>query len=128
MTALSLAAVDGLQREPGVAFAADHLVTFVLTREGGQRSLDLHLAHAAASQTEHQVQGRLLLDVVVRKRTAVFELLTGEDESLLIGRNTFLILNLGLDVLDGVRRLNVERNSFARQGLYEYLHAMNVFI
>ena len=73
------------------------------------------------------MQGGLLLDVVVRKGAAILELLTGEDESLLIRRDAFLILDLGLDVLDGVRRLDVERNSFARQGLHKYLHAMNVF-
>ena len=128
MTTCSLAAVGSLQRESGIALAADHLVAFVLARQGGERSLDLHLTHATASEAEDQVQGGLLLDVVVRKGAAILELLTGEDESLLIRRDAFLILDLGLDVLDGVRRLDVERNSFARQGLHKYLHAMNVFI
>ena len=57
------------------------------------------------------MQGGFLLDVVIRKRSAILQLLAGEDESLLIRRNTFLILDLGLDVLDGVRRLHVERDS-----------------
>ena len=37
-----------------------------------------------AAQAQHQVQGRLLLDVVVRERAAVLELLAREDEALLI--------------------------------------------
>ena len=48
------------------------------------------------------MEGGLLLDVVVRKGTSVFELLTSEDESLLIGRDSFLVLDFGLHVLDGV--------------------------
>ena len=37
-----------------------------------------------ATQTEHQVECGFLLDVVVRKGSAIFELLTGKDESLLV--------------------------------------------
>jgi len=48
------------------------------------------------------VEGGLLLDVVVSEGSSVFELLSGEDESLLVGGNTFLVLDLGLDVLNGV--------------------------
>ena len=38
----------------------------------------------AAAEAEHQVQRRLLLDVVVGERAAVLELLAGEDEALLV--------------------------------------------
>ena len=44
----------------------------------------------------------LLLDVVVRKGAAVFKLLSSEDETLLIWWDTLLVLDLGLDVFDGV--------------------------
>ena len=37
-----------------------------------------------SSKTEHQVECGFLLDVVVRKGSAIFELLTGEDETLLV--------------------------------------------
>ena len=47
-------------------------------------------------------RGGGFLDVVVGKSAAIFELLAGEDETLLIGRDTLLVLDLGLDVLDGV--------------------------
>ena len=49
-----------------------------------------------------QVESGLFLNVVVRESTSVLELLPGEDETLLVGRNTFLILDLSLDVVDGV--------------------------
>ena len=64
----------------------------------------------------------LLLDVIVRKGSAVLELLTGEDKSLLIGWDTLLVLDLGFHVLDGVRWFDVEGNSLTGQGLYENLH------
>ncbi len=48
------------------------------------------------------MESRLLLDVVVRKSSAVFELLASEDEALLIWGDAFLVLNLGLDILNGV--------------------------
>jgi hypothetical protein len=79
---------------------------------------DLH----TTTESEDQVKGRLLLNVVVRKSAAILELLSSEDESLLIGRNTFLVLDLGLDVLNGVRRLNIESDGLAGKGLDEDLH------
>jgi hypothetical protein len=69
------------------------------------------------------VKGRLLLDVLVRKSAAVFELLAGEDEMLLVRWDTLLILNLCLDVVDGVRRLDFESNGLPGQSLHEDLHA-----
>ena len=44
----------------------------------------------ATSESENQVKGRLLLDVVVGEGSTVFELLSSEDESLLIWWNTSL--------------------------------------
>lgn len=38
----------------------------------------------SASEPEHQVECGFLLDVVVRKGSAIFELLAGEDETLLV--------------------------------------------
>ena len=42
---------------------------------------------ATTTQAEHEVKGRLLLDVVVRKSAAVLELFASEDEALLVGGN-----------------------------------------
>ena len=40
----------------------------------------------ATTQAEHEVQGWLLLDVVVGQRASVLQLLTGEDQPLLVRR------------------------------------------
>ena len=54
------------------------------------------------------MEGGLLLDVVVRQGAAVLQLLAGEDQTLLIRWDDLLVLDLGLDVVDGVRRLDIE--------------------
>ena len=63
------------------------------------------------------MQGRLLLNVVVGKGAAVLELLASEDQALLVRRNALLVLNLGLDIVDGVRRLNLKGDGLAGEGL-----------
>ena len=69
------------------------------------------------------MEGRLFLDVVVGEGSAVFELLSGEDKSLLIWWDTFLILDLGLDVLDGVCWLNIKSDGLTSESLDEDLHS-----
>ena len=85
------------------------------------------------------MEGRLLLDVVVGEGAAILKLLSGEDETLLVRRDTLLVwvalverrgmwrgaqrtLNLGLHIVDGVRRLHLKGDGLAREGLYENLH------
>ena len=70
------------------------------------------------------MEGGLLLDVVVRKSTAVLELLASEDETLLVGRDALLVLDLGLHVVDGVGWLNLEGDGLASQSLDENLHVL----
>ena len=77
---------------------------------------------AATSESKNEMESGLLLDVVVREGSTVFELLSSEDESLLIGRDTLLILDLGLDVVDGVTWLDLKGDSLASEGLHEDLH------
>ena len=72
-------------------------------------------------QPEHKVQRGLLLDVVVRERAAVLELLAREDQALLVGGDALLVLDLLLHVVDRVRRLDIERDGLAREGLDEDL-------
>jgi len=76
----------------------------------------------SSTQTKHQVKGRLLLDVVVGQRTTVLELFTSEDQPLLVRGDAFLILDLGLDVVDGVGRLDLQSDRLAGEGLDEDLH------
>lgn len=46
----------------------------------------------STTEAEDQVEGGLLLDVVVRKSAAILELLSGEDQTLLVRGNALLVL------------------------------------
>ena len=63
------------------------------------------------------------LNDIIRKGTAILQLLPSENETLLVGRNPLLVLNLGLHVIDSVERSNFEGDGLAIQGLYEDLHS-----
>jgi len=65
---------------------------------------------------------RLLLDVVVRQSPSILKLFTSKDETLLIWRNTFLILDLGFDILNGIRGFDLKGDGLASQCLHENLH------
>ena len=51
------------------------------------------------TQTQDQVKGRLLLDVVVGQGTSILQLFSSEDQPLLVWGDTFFVLNLGLHIL-----------------------------
>merc|ERR1712184_39585 len=84
-----------------------------LTGEGLDE--DLH----ASPESEHKMEGALLLDVVVGESSSVLELLASEDQSLLIWGNSFLVLDLGLDVLNRVRGPHLEGDGLTGEGLDE---------
>ena len=86
------------------------LLVLVLVLLGLSVSLLLPLL-ASTAQAQHQMQGGLLLDVVVRKSAAILELLSGKDQALLIRRDSLLVLDLGLDIVNSVRRLYLKGNS-----------------
>lgn len=48
------------------------------------------------------MKGGLLLDIIIGEGSSVLKLLSSKDQTLLIWGNAFLILDLGLDVIDGV--------------------------
>ncbi len=48
--------------------------------------------------------------------------LTSEDETLLVWGDSLLVLNLGLDILDGVRGLHLQGDGLPSQRLDEDLH------
>lgn len=85
--------------------------------QGRKTHLDKDL-HTTA-KTQHQVQGRLFLNVVVAQGPAILQLLSGEDESLLVRGNALLVLNLGLDVVNGVGALDLESDCLSGEGLRE---------
>ena len=70
------------------------------------------------------MKGGLLLDVVVGQGSSVFELFTGEDQSLLIWRDTFFVLDLGFDILDGIRWFDLEGDGLTGEGFDENLHGL----
>jgi hypothetical protein len=69
------------------------------------------------------MEGGLLLDVIIQESAAICELLSGEGEALLVGRDTLLVPNLGLDIVDGVGGLDLEGGGLASHGLDEDLHS-----
>ena len=69
------------------------------------------------------MESRFFLDIVVREGSTIFQLFTSKDESLLIGWDSFFILDLSLDVINGVGWFNVEGYSLASEGLYKDLHS-----
>lgn len=54
---------------------------------------------------------------VVRKGSSILELLSGKDQSLLVRRDTLLVLDLRLDIVDSVGRLDLERDGLAREAI-----------
>jgi hypothetical protein len=59
------------------------------------------------------MESRLLLNIVITQGASILELLSSKNQTLLIRRNALLVLNLGLDRINSVRRLYIERNSLA---------------
>ena len=78
----------------------------------------------STSQAKHQVESGLLLDVVVGESAAILELLAREDQALLVRGNALLVLDLGLDVVNGVGGLHIQGDGLAGEGLNEYLHCV----
>lgn len=69
------------------------LFALVLDLLGGGVDL-LFALLATTTQAEHEVKGGLLLDVVVRKSTAVLELLASEDQTLLVRGDALLVCGI----------------------------------
>jgi hypothetical protein len=63
------------------------------------------------------MEGALLLDIVIRKSAPVLELLSGEDQALLVRGNSLLILNFGLDIIDRIGGLDLERDGLASEAI-----------
>ena len=77
------------------------------------------------------MEGGLLLDVVIRQSATILKLLACEDETLLIRRDAkgkislspsgmddgaclpFLVLNLCLDIINGIRGLDLQSNGLS---------------
>ncbi|KAF2101868.1 hypothetical protein NA57DRAFT_53813 [Rhizodiscina lignyota] len=143
VSALLLAAVGRSGRQARVALAADHLLAVVLAGKGLERGFD-----ETATETEDEVESGFLQWAQVSflflkqcnhsngfggreffaERTAVFELLAGENQALLVWWDALLVLNLRLHIIDSVARLHLEGDSLARQGLHEAVNSALVAV
>ena len=94
--------------------------TAAIRKQQIQSRLKLH----ASTKAKHQVQGRLLLDIVITQCAAVLQLLARKDEALLVRWNSLFVLNLGLDVLNTVTGLDLQRD--LQQGKRTQLGMMSI--
>jgi len=83
----------------------------------------LHENLHSTSKSQDEVKGGFLLDIVVTKSSTILKLLASENESLLVGRDTLFILDLGLDIVNGVTGLDIQSDGLSGQSLYKDLHA-----
>lgn len=117
MSTLCLTAIGSTRVQSGVTFAANHFVTVVFLGQDTKRRLN-----NTSSKSQHQMKSRLLLNVVVGQSTAVLQLFTSENQTLLIGRDALLVLDFRLDIFDSVRGLDLEGDGLAGEGFHENLH------
>ena len=80
---------------------------------------DLH----SSAEAQDQMKSGLLLDVVVSQGTAILELLSSEDQTLLIRGDTLLVLDFLLHVFDGVRGFDLEGDGLSGESFDEDLHS-----
>ena len=117
VSALLLAAVLGACWKTSVALAADLAVAVIFLGQKGKGWV-----HSTTTKTKNQMKGGFLLDVVVTQSTAIFQLFSGKDKTLLIRGDTFLVLDLLLDIFDGITRFDIQSDGLARKGFYKDLH------
>jgi hypothetical protein len=67
------------------------------------------------------VKSGLLLDVVVGESASILKLLSSKDQTLLIRRDSFLVLDLGLDIVNSIRWLHIKGDGLSSEGLDENL-------
>jgi len=68
------------------------------------------------------VQGAFLLDIVISQSSAIFQLLPGKDQALLIRGDPLLVLDLLFHILNGIRGIGIQCDCLTGQGLDEDLH------
>merc|ERR1712047_154957 len=69
------------------------------------------------------MKSRLFLDIVVAQGSAIFQLFSSEDQTLLIRRDSFFVLDFGLNVFNGIGGFNLQSDGLAGQGLDKDLHS-----
>lgn len=74
------------------------------------------------------MESGLLLDVIIGQRATIFELLSGEYQTLRVRRNALPLLDFSLNTFNEVGRLNVKGESVTAQVLDEDLHAAEITV
>merc|ERR550519_1417309 len=80
---------------------------------------DLH----SSPESEDQMKSGLFLDVVIRQGPAIFELFSSKDQSLLVWGDSLFILDLSLDIFNGVRRFHLQSDGLSSKSFDENLHS-----
>ncbi|KDO52955.1 hypothetical protein CISIN_1g047743mg, partial [Citrus sinensis] len=75
--------------------------------------------------TKNQVQGRLLLDVIIGECAPILKLFTSKDKPLLIWWNPFLVLDLSFDIINGIGAFNLKGYGFSSESLHKDLHLLD---
>merc|ERR1712156_751500 len=75
-----------------------------------------------STQAKYQMQSRFFLDIVIGQSSAIFQLLSGKNQTLLVWRNALLILDLGFDIFNRIGGLDLKSDGLASQGFHENLH------
>jgi len=78
--------------------------------------------HGTTSKAKHQVQRGFLLNVVVTQSSSIFQLLSGENQPLLLRWDSFLVLDLCFHVRDRVVWFDVKGDRLTSQRFHEDLH------
>ena len=77
---------------------------------------------SATTKAQHQVESGILLYRIVLECVSILQLLTGEDQALLVWRDSFFVVYFGFDVLYSVVGFTLECYVSSSEGLHEYLH------
>ena len=68
------------------------------------------------------MQRTFLLDIVITQGPSILQLFPGKNQPLLIRWNPFLVLDLRLDIVNGIGRFDIQRDGFSREGFDKNLH------
>merc|ERR1712189_58561 len=60
------------------------------------------------SKSKNQMKCGLLLDVVITQSATVLQLFTSKNKTLLVGWNTFFVLDLGFNIINGITWFDLE--------------------
>lgn len=71
------------------------------------------LSDTTASQSVHEMHCRQGVNFAFNERRLILEMLTGENQHLMLGRNIGCQFNLGLNFGNRITRINVERQIIA---------------